>query len=121
MRVKVVAVVIAVIFIAGAVGTVIVLSSPPTNTVRISSAGEVIYTIDLNTAGDGTFEIKTDSGVNIVEIKDHRIRVSDADCPDKTCVNMGWLSGSAMPIVCLPHQLVIEFTDGASDVDAVTR
>lgn len=121
MKVKVVAVIIAVIFIAGAAGSVLVLTSAPKSTVRIISDGEVLYTIDLDTAEDAAFDIRTDSGVNTVEIKDHAIRVSDADCPDKTCVRMGRLTSSSMPIVCLPHHLVIEFADGAGDVDAVTR
>ena len=34
---------------------------------------------------------------------------------------MGWLSNSAMPIVCLPHKLVIEFTEDTGGVDALTR
>lgn len=121
MKVKVVAVIIAVIFAAGAVGSVIVLSSPPKNTVRIISDGETIRTVDLDTAQDETFDVACGDHVNTVEIKDHAIRVVSADCPDKTCVNMGWLSSSAMPIVCLPHHLVIEFADGGADVDAVTR
>ena len=56
-----------------------------------------------------------------MDIKDRQIRVKDADCPDKTCVGMGWLSSSSMPIVCLPHKLVIQFTDDTGDVDALTR
>ncbi|MBQ2093605.1 MAG: NusG domain II-containing protein, partial [Ruminococcus sp.] len=46
----------------------------------------------------------------------------EAECPDKTCVNMGWLSSASMPIVCLPNHLVIEFAAGYEDgVDAVAR
>ncbi|MER2149274.1 MAG: NusG domain II-containing protein, partial [Ruminococcus sp.] len=46
----------------------------------------------------------------------------EADCPDKTCVRMGWLNRAAMPVVCLPHHLVIEFADGSEGgVDAVAE
>ena len=51
-----------------------------------------------------------------------KIRVSEADCPDKTCVRMGWLNSAAMPVVCLPHHLVIGFADGGEGgVDAVAE
>ena len=81
----------------------------------------MLYTLDLSASDDRTIEITTAEGRNIVEIQDHRIRVKDADCPDQTCVRMGWLTGSAAPIVCLPHHLVIEFTDDTGGADAVTR
>ncbi|MBQ3264227.1 MAG: NusG domain II-containing protein [Ruminococcus sp.] len=120
MKNKVFIMMIAVIFIAGIIGSVIVLTAPQKSTVRIVSDGTVVDTVDLRTAQDRTFDVTYEGHVNTVEIKDHRIRIKDADCPDRTCVNMGWLSSASMPIVCLPHRLVIEFTDGA-DVDAVTR
>ena len=113
--------VIAVIFIAGVVGSVIVLNAPKKNTVLIKSGGKVIYTLDLSRESDREFEIKTEHGSNTVEIKDGKIRVKSADCPDNTCVRMGWLSSSAMPIVCLPHELVIEFDDNDGGVDAVAE
>ena len=56
-----------------------------------------------------------------VEIKDGKIRVSEAECPDKTCVRTGWLSSSAMPIVCLPNHLIIEFEDENSEIDALAE
>ena len=121
MKHKLVGIIIAVIFVIGIVGSILILTAPPKSTVRILSHGEVIETVDLSAAEDRTFEIRTDEGVNTIEISDHRIRILSADCPDKTCVNMGWLSGSGTPIVCLPHHLVIEFTDSVGDVDAVTR
>lgn len=120
MKYKIVGIIIAVIFLLGAAGSVLVLTSPEKNTVRILSDGTVLCTLDLNAEEDRTFDIPCGEHRNTVEIKDHRIRVLDADCPDKTCVRMGWLTSSAMPIVCLPHHLVIEFTD-SDGVDAVTR
>ena len=121
MKVKVIGGIIAAVFLIGAVGSILVMTSKPKNTVRITSQGETLYTIDLSTAEDDTFVIEKNGQHNTVEIKDHMIRVSEADCPDKTCVKMGWLSSSSMPIVCLPHQLVIGFTDETGDVDALTR
>lgn len=121
MKHKIVGIIIAVIFALGVAGSILVLTAPKKDAVRILLHGEMLRAVDLSTAQDTTFDIRTDSGVNTVEIRDHRIRVKDADCPDQTCVSMGWLSSSAMPIVCLPHGLVIEFVEDAGDVDAITR
>lgn len=111
---------IIIIFLIGIVGSAVVFSMPSKSYVRILSDGETVYTVDLLTAQDTAFDIEYQGHINTVEIKDHKICVKEADCPDQTCVRMGWLSNASMPIVCLPHKLVIEFTDGA-DVDAVTR
>mgnify|MGYP002522337011 CR=1 FL=1 len=121
MKHKIIGIIIAVIFALGVAGSILVLTAPEKSGVRILSNGEVIYTFDLSTAEDQTIEIPCGDHHNTVEIKDHRIRVADADCPDRTCVRMGWLSSSAMPIVCLPHHLVIEYTDDSDKIDAVTR
>ena len=121
MKNKIIYIVIAVIFTVGVIGSVPVLTAPSKDTVRIICDGEVRYTIDLSAARDEVFEITGDGYSNTVEIKDHRIHMLDADCPDQTCVRMGWLKSAAAPIVCLPHHIVIEYADREDAVDAVTR
>ncbi len=121
MKYKILILIIAVIFSAGVVCSVIVLNMPKKNTVQIKSGGKVLYTFDLGKEKDRTFDVTTADGRNTIEIKDGKIRVKDADCPDKTCVRMGWLRSGAMPIVCLPHDLIIAFTDDDSGVDAIAE
>lgn len=121
MKNKVFITIIAVIFTAGVIGSVLVLTAPSKSHVRIVSDGETVYAADLSRTGDTTFDINYQGHTNTVEIKNHRIHVLKADCPDQTCVNMGWLSSSSMPIVCLPHRLVIEFTDLTDDIDSAAR
>ena len=48
------------------------------------------------------------------EIKAHQIRMLEAECPDNTCVHMGWLD-STVPIVCLPNRLVIQFVENHNE------
>ena len=121
MKNKIFIAIIIILFLAGIIGSVLVLTAPSKSCVRILSDGEEVYAVDLRLTEDTTFSIEYGGHVNTVEIRDHRIRVKEADCPDQTCVHMGWLRSAAAPIVCLPHRLVIEYTDGADDVDAVTR
>ncbi|MDO4632797.1 MAG: NusG domain II-containing protein [Eubacteriales bacterium] len=54
---------------------------------------------------------------NIVEVKDGKVRMNDADCPDKICVNTGWVSDSGSVIACLPHGVIVIVAN--DDEDAV--
>lgn len=73
---------------------------------------KVIYSFDLSKEEDRSFRIEsTDGGWNEVMIENGKICISDADCPDKTCVHTGFLRSEGVPIVCLPHKLVIRFSD----------
>lgn len=114
---KIVYIVFAATVVLSVVGTVLIFSVPAAQTVEIISGGEVLCTIDLSHTSDREIRIDYDDGYNIVEITDGKIHVSEADCPDKVCINMGFLRSGA-PIVCLPNRLVIRYVQGA-EVDAV--
>lgn len=43
---------------------------------------------------------------NTFQIKDGKVSMIHADCPDKRCVKQG--STSKLPIVCLPNELIIQ-------------
>ena len=90
---------------------------------RITVNGETVREIDLSAVtGEASFVIETEAGVNTVAVRPGGIRVLDADCPDQVCVHQGWLEGGAVPIVCLPHRLVISLVSGGSAdaLDAVS-
>ena len=78
---------------------------------RIVSRGEVVKTVDL--AIDQEFTV---DGKNTVTVKDGKIAVTWADCPDHYCMKRGFCAGGT-DIVCLPNRLVIEFL-GEQSVDA---
>ena len=107
----------AVIFLAAAAVCIIVFSGNGSDIVNIKSGGELLYTIDLSKAKDCEFDIEYEGRVNTVEIKDHMIHIKSADCPDKICVDTGWIGGDrkSVPIVCLPNRLVIEFEKSPAD------
>lgn len=121
MKNRVFIIVIIVIFLAGIVGSLLVWTAPAKSHIRVVSDDEIVYTADLNTTEDTTFDVRYGDHVNTIEIRDRQIRVLSSDCPDQTCVRMGWLKSASMPIVCLPHKLVVEFTDDTQEIDAVTR
>lgn len=109
------------IALIGIIGSVYMLKAPHGTQVNIVQDGTVLYSFDLTMAQDQILDIEYDGRINTVQIENGRIRMLEAECPDKTCVHMGWLNSKAMPIVCLPKHLSIEFTDSENDVDAVTR
>lgn len=66
---------------------------------------------------DGIFVLN--GGSNTIEIKDGRVRVSEADCPNQQCVRQMWIDKRNQSIVCLPNRVVITITGGPSSVDFV--
>ena len=76
--------------------------------------GECIRSVDLSAVTEPyTFTVTSHRGTNVVKVEKGRIRVIEADCPDKVCVRSGWISDSAAPVCCLPHKLVIRIEKNA--------
>ncbi|MBQ9493839.1 MAG: NusG domain II-containing protein [Oscillibacter sp.] len=57
--------------------------------------------------------IETEDGSNTIVIQPGRICVESADCPDQICVMEGWLPECGLPLVCLPHNLLIQLEEAA--------
>ena len=57
------------------------------------------------------FVVEGNGGSNTILIEPGRICVESADCLDQICVMEGWLPGFPMPIVCLPHGLIIQLEE----------
>ena len=89
---------------------------------EIYQDGECIRRVPLDE--DAVFTIEGDDGYNMIEVRAGQIRIVDADCRDQVCVRSGALRGN-VPIVCLPHRLVVQGASSASnntepEFDAVT-
>ena len=91
------------------------LSGQDASRAQITSDGRVLRTVDLGL--DQQFTVETDSGYNVVTVKDGKIAVTEANCPDHYCMARGFCSGGAQ-IVCLPNRLVIEFL-GEAEIDGI--
>ncbi len=106
----------AVIVIGGLLSTFLLGRGEGTVAV-ISVDGEVLERIDLSKVRKPyDMDISTEYGHNTVHVEKGAISVSEADCPDKVCMYQGRLTGSGIPIICMPHRLVIEIEGG--DIDA---
>ena len=87
----------------------------PASAVKIVSEGKVLYALPLSE--DTQLEIVSTRGTNVVTVKDGKVAVTAADCPDQYCAARGWCS-SGSQIVCLPNRLVLEFT-GQQPLDGI--
>ena len=65
--------------------------------------------------GTDTFTIQTNSGYNTVVVKDQTIGIVEADCPDKICIQEGFIRNPGETTVCLPHKVMIEIRSTATD------
>lgn len=75
---------------------------------EVWSEGKLLYTLDLGM--DTQITVTTERGSNTVTVKDGKIAVTAATCPDHYCMHRGYCAGG-LQIVCLPNQLEIRFTD----------
>lgn len=57
------------------------------------------------------FDVVSELGSNHVVIADGYVYVTNADCPDKVCVEHYKIGKDGETIICLPHKLVIEVTE----------
>lgn len=77
--------------------------------VNIMIGGELKDSYKLNKNQE--FDVVSEFGNNHVVILDGYVYVSNADCPDKVCVEHYKISKDGETIICLPHKLVIEVTE----------
>ena len=87
----------------GKAGSYAVVMVRNNETARYSLSTDGIYTIN--------------GGTNTIEIKDGKVRMTEADCPNHLCVRQGWISFSGQSIVCLPNELSVTISgaDEAAD------
>ncbi len=82
--------------------TFVFLPKQSGNTLVITQNGKEIERISLSE--DKTVFI----GENKVIIKDSKVHMEYAVCPDKVCVNEGQISKVGEVIVCLPQKIILE-------------
>lgn len=87
------------------------------DSVTVISGGRTVTTLPLSE--DTELLVPCQSGYNTVTVKDGKVSVTAASCPNHTCMACGAKS-SGMPIICLPNRLVLQFSN-TNGLDAVTK
>ena len=111
MKKKVVICSVGIIFAVSLILSFFILRPSEKRRVEIVQEDAVINTIDLDHAQNQEFTIHYKGSSNTIHIEDGEIWVSDAECPDHTCMKMGKLYSERLPIVCLPNRLIIRFAE----------
>ena len=83
---------------------------------EIISEGKVLETVDLRIERQIPIT-NSQGGTNTITIRDGKIAVTEASCPDHYCMHRGFCNSGAQ-IVCLPNLLVIRFTE-QQEIDMV--
>lgn len=66
--------------------------------------GEEVLSFDLDV--DAYYTVEGEYGLFSLEVKDHKWRAIDVECPNHDCEKMGWSSKKLyIPIICLPNKL----------------
>lgn len=85
--------------------------------VEIHVKNKLYKTIAFKDNTKEEINIKTDLGINIIEISDGKVWIKDADCPDKVCINDGNKSKPGDILVCLPNKVVVEIKGQKSNLE----
>ncbi len=95
---------------------------------KADNASSLTITIDgslyiaLPLYEDTILTIPSETGFNIVVIENSQAWISEADCPNRVCVDHSPISKNGEQIVCLPHKLVLEITSNEDDeIDSISR
>lgn len=90
-----------------------ILSGSKGQTVRITVDGKTFKEMPIDS--DCIERVETEHGANVIEVKDGKVRVTEADCPDRYCVNHVAIETSDETIVCLPHRMVVRIVGDYDD------
>ena len=88
--------------------------------------GETMLKITVNGDLYGTYSMSKDriieiKDTNICEIKDGKVNMIQAECPDHLCMHQGPAKTQGETIVCLPNKVVLEISakDGSTDENQI--
>lgn len=81
------------------------------NTVAVITLDGAVYKELPLSEHSGTDEIPittAEGGHNLIVVKDQSIGITEADCPDKICIQEGFIARPGESVICLPHKLMVE-------------
>lgn len=102
-------IILIILIFLGCIGFSLPLLLPSEDAVyaEVISDGQTVRLVDLR--AEQEFQITTKhGGENTITVRDGKIGVTKASCPDHYCMDRGMCSSGAQ-IVCLPNRLIIRF------------
>ncbi|MBF7097045.1 NusG domain II-containing protein [Alkalibacter mobilis] len=78
--------------------------------VVITVNGEIYREIPFDETTNEKITVEYEGNLNIVEIKEGHVVISEANCPDQICVHTSPADEKGEMIVCLPNKVIVEVT-----------
>ena len=105
------------IILIAAICLIALLTVPLARALRQKDASSLIITV--NGEIFGTYPLDEDriiriGDTNVCEIRDGKARMTEADCPDHSCVRSKPIGSGGGSIVCLPNRVILR-TAGEED------
>lgn len=114
------------LLVLGIAGSIFIYMRKPSKnlTANIYQDGNLIKSIDLSKVSESySFTVDGPNGAyNKIEVRPGEIAVVEASCPDKVCINMGFIKNQSLPISCLPNKLVIKIENAtdSQNIDGIS-
>jgi len=92
-------------------------SPDPDVTAVITQDGRIIKQLDLLNLNEPEYLYLTGTVSQVIVAERGRIRFLESDCPNRTCVNSGWLTRAGDRAVCVPSRVVIKIVGKNPEMD----
>ena len=84
--------------------------------VIVTVEGKEVYKTSIKK--DQIYQIPEKNGTNVMQIKDGKVTMIEATCPDHYCMKQKAVDEHGGSIICLPNKVVIEGENTAEDSDS---
>lgn len=111
-------IILAVILLVLGLGSMFLLKGEQGGRVRVSVDGKEYGEYSLSK--DQTVRIEALGGYNVMEIKNGKVSVTDADCLNHDCMGFAPIGSEGQIILCLPHHLSVQIIGKEAETDART-
>jgi hypothetical protein len=76
---------------------------PQKKVVNIEVGGKPVYILPIE--NNRIISVDGPEGKTFIEIKNHMVRVTASPCPNKLCVQQGWIKNGV--IICIPNKVIV--------------
>jgi len=110
-----------IILVAASFAAAFYQSDTDEKTAIILQNNTVIERVELNRVNEPYLINYYGEYPGTIEVNKGKIRFLSAECPDKVCVNTGWIDRPGQIAVCLPAGVIIKIEGVQTDLDIIVR
>ena len=106
----------ALLIAGGIIAVILLFAGKAGSSVVVRVDGKTVKEFSLSENTEYLIE-GAEGGSNVLHIEGGQAWISEADCPDGLCKNMGKINKAGQSIVCLPHKVVVEISGTAGTAE----